>query len=243
MLYENLGAGMFIGSNNPSSIVENSTIKWNTIIHNYRIDPVLRARAQNRYGAADSSGMWAEVVFNRARNITFEENEVTSGSDIVSAFVYGQTNLTLRYNEYFTRYNNPCNATFILDTNGDGIGDVFPGTFHQYVQMTGYDATSTLGGVAYDPNGCGTSLARRSVTLRNFSVFPNPASSELKVIVRQEKAGLVNLQLWDISGRLVLAQQKQVGAGVQFLGWNDLKLKPGVYLLKVNSSVTKVIIR
>src|SRR4029078_2843771 len=125
----------------------------------------LYSRTQGHYGTLDSSGMWAEVVVLRARNITFEENEITSGSDIVSAYLYGQTNLTFRYNDYFTLHNDPCNAYFVKDTTGDGVPDVFYSTFHQYVKRTGLDATSHLAGVAYNPNGCGTTLlARQAAT-------------------------------------------------------------------------------
>jgi parallel beta-helix repeat protein len=245
VLYENLGAGIYIGSNNPSSVVENSVIKWNTISHNYYIDPNLYRRTQGRYGTLDSAGMWAEVVFNRARNITFEENEITSGSDIVSAYLYGQTNLTLRYNEYFTLHNDPCNAWFIRDTTGDGIPDVFYNTFHLYVKRTGWDATSQLGNVAYNVNGCGTSLLARQASspVNRITAFPNPTTDRLKIILQQAKTGLVDIKLWDVTGKLVLAQQKQLPAGVQMIDLWQHKPAPGLYFLQVNKEVMKIVIR
>lgn len=259
VLYNNLGAGIYIGSNNPSSRVENSVIKWNTIEHNYHIDTVLYRRTQGMYGTLSPAGRWAEIVVNRAQGITFKENEVTSSSDIMTAFVFGQTGLTFQDNEYHTLSNNPCNVYFVKDTTNDGIPDVFYSSFHRYAQATGLDHTSTLAGVAYDVNGCGTVHgAERTTTLelekipaKNLvSTFPNPATDRLTVRIQQEKAGAVQLQLWDISGKLVLSQQRQLPAGTQFMGWSNLKqqrVAPGVYLLQVNAfgkkEVIKVMIR
>lgn len=247
VLYENLGAGIFIGSNNATSIVENSTLKWNTISHNYYINPALYSRTQGHYGTLDSAGMWAEVVIRRARNITFEENEITSGSDILTAYLIKQTNLTFRYNEYFTLHNDPCNAWFVRDTDSNDVGDVFYNTFHQYVKNMGLDATSHCNGVAYNSNGCGTTLlARQAVTqepiIQRIAVYPNPVDNNLIVTIQQLKAGMVNVRLWDITGKLVLSQQKQLPAGVQVLGWNDLRsyhVTPGLYLLQVQAGGKK----
>ncbi len=100
---------------------------------------------------------------NRAENITFEENEITSLSDIMSAYVFGQTGLVFRYNEYFTASNDPCNVYFVRDTTNDGVPDVFYNTFHMYAKKMNIDKTSTLGGrglqcirLRYCAAGCGS---------------------------------------------------------------------------------------
>jgi parallel beta-helix repeat protein len=173
-LYHNLGSGIYIGSNNFSSKVTNSVIKWNTIQNNYHIDSALYRRTQGRYGILNPANRWAEIVVNRAENITFEENEITSLSDIMSAFVFGQTGLVFRYNEYFTASNDPCNVYFVRDTTNDGVPDVFYNTFHMYAKKMNIDKTSTLGGVAYNASGCGTALlaaAPKEETLQ-VSSFP-----------------------------------------------------------------------
>src|SRR6185503_12683379 len=98
---------------------------------------------------------------------------------------------------YFTLHNDPCNAYFVKDTTGDGVPDVFYSTFHQYVKRTGLDATSHLAGVAYNLNGCGTTLlARQAATtqeplIHRIAVYPNPADNNLMVTIQQLKAGMV----------------------------------------------------
>ena len=251
-LYHNLGSGIYIGSNNSSSKVTNSVIKWNTIQNNYHIDSALYLRTQGRYGILDPANRWAEIVVNRAENITFEENEITSLSDIMSAFVFGQTGLVFRYNEYFTASNDPCNVYFVRDTTNDGVPDVFYNTFHMYAKKMNIDKTSTLGGVAYNSSGCGTALLAappKEETLE-VSSFPNPVTDRLGIRIVQSKTGTVQASLFDLSGRLVMTQTKQLPAGVQFLEWNNLKqqqLIPGVYLLHVKSNdkkeVLKVLVR
>lgn len=251
-LYHNLGSGIYIGSNNFTSHVTNSVIKWNTIQNNYHIDSALYRRTQGRYGILNPANRWCEIVVNRAENITFEENEITSLSTAVAAFVFGQTGLIFRNNEYFTPTNDPCNAYFARDTTGDGVPDVYYSTFHQYAKKMNLDRTSTLGGVAYNSSGCGTSLlaAPPKEELFTVSTFPNPATTKLGVRIQQSKAGPVQLSLYDLSGRLVATQTKQLGAGVQIAGWDNLKeyqLVQGVYFLHVKSNekreVVKVLVR
>ncbi|MBO9633332.1 MAG: T9SS type A sorting domain-containing protein, partial [Chitinophagaceae bacterium] len=251
-LYHNLGSGIYVGSNNFTSHVTNSVIKWNTIQNNYYIDSALYRRTQGRYGILDPANRWAEIVINRAENITFEENEITSLSNIMSAFVFGQSGLIFRYNEYYTASNDPCNVYFVRDTTNDGVADVFYNTFHMYAKKMNLDRTSTLGGVAYNSSGCGTSslaTPAKDGTIQ-VSTFPNPASDQLSVRIQQPATGMVQLSLFDLSGRLMLTQSKQVPAGAQLLGWNNLKqyqLLPGVYFLHVRTNgkkeVLKVLVR
>jgi hypothetical protein len=66
------------------------------------------------------------------------------------------------------------------------------------------------------------------------------------VRIQQSKAGPVQVSLYDLSGRLVMTQTKQLPAGVQFLGWNNIKqqqLIPGVYLLHVKSNDKKEVLK
>lgn len=247
-LYHNLGSGMYIGSNNFSSKVTNSVIKWNTIQNNYHIDSVLYRRTQGRYGILNPANRWCEIVVNRAENITFEENEVTSLSTAVMAFVYGQTGLVFRYNEYFTPGNDPCNAYFARDTTADGVPDVYYSTFHQYAKKMNLDRQSTLGGVAYNSSGCGTALLSTppQEARLEISTFPNPVTERLSVRIKQVKAGQVQLSLFDLSGKLVMSQSKFLAEGTQILGWSNLKQQhvvPGVYLLHVTSNDKKEVIK
>jgi len=247
-VWANLGPGMYLGSNNPSSTCDNVVVKFNADSNNFTINPVLYARAGGHYGTLDPAGRWAEIVMNRIQHLTFDENEVTSLSNTVLAFVFSQSNLVFTDNEYYTKDNNPCVAYFARDVNGDGTAETVDTTFHQYVRMTGLDSTSFLGGVAYNRHGCGTAglgggaalLTGLGLPLDNAGVrvFPDPVVNKLSVYVTQEVAGKVRLELWDMGGRPVLKKEVMAAGGTTDLGWDDVRqggVTPGVYVLRVVS--------
>lgn len=250
---DNLTAGMYYGSTNSTSWVEYCTVKWNTIKDNYVLDSVLRAKANNQYGITNASQRYTEANIYRLRNSVFEENTIESLSDIVLGLYLTQSDLTLRYNEYYVISEDDCQAIFVQDKNNDGSiaspTDSIYTSFHQYAKRTGYDQSSECEGEEYDPNGCG--LASRGVvnpvtskpieTLNNklaaISAYPNPVINRLLVRLGMKGNGTVNLSLYNMSGQLVLQQQRQLIEGNHELGWNDTKQKlvPGIYLLKVST--------
>lgn len=260
-LHHNLGAGIYIGSNNHTSWVDSTVVKWNTIEHNYFISPALRKKANYVYGIDSASQRWAEIVVNRTRYMTFEENEINIDSDIMTAFLFSQSNLIFRYNIYHTLHNNPCSVYFIKDTTtsnnggGDGIGDVFYTTFHQYVSNTCLDVTSTLGDSVYNPAGCGSTFACNSfarsaapalvpekpiIANTSVSVYPNPAMDHVTVQVQQLVKGAVRLELWSSNGKLVQRQDLAVlDAGIHRITLNKGNVKPGTYFLRVIRGVGK----
>ncbi len=259
-VWANLGPGMYLGSNNPTSTCSNVTVKYNTDSNNFTINPTLYQRAQGHYGTLTPSGRWVEIVMNRIQNLTFDENEVTSLSNNVLAFVFSQSNLTFTYNQYYTKDNNPCVAYFARDLNGDGTAETVDTTFHQYARETGLDTTSHLGGVAYNRHGCGTTglaVAPLVVDVSAMSlddaaasvrIFPDPVVNKLSVYVTQDVAGKVRLELWDLGGRPVLRKETVAPQGTTELGWSDIKqtgVVPGVYILRVtgrSQSVTRKIV-
>lgn len=257
VLRDNLTAGLYYGSTNPTSWVENCTVKWNTIKDNYILDSVLRAKANNQYGITNASQRYTEANIYRLHNSVFEENTIESLSDIVLGFYRVQSNLTLRYNEYYVVSEDACQAIFVQDKNDDGSivspTDSIYTSFHQYAKRTGYDQYSECEGEEYDPNGCG--LASRGILnpvtskpveivdnkLAAISAYPNPVINRLSVRLGMKGDGAVNLALYNMSGQLVLQQQRQLPEGTHELGWNDTKQKliPGIYLLKVSTPFEK----
>ena len=249
-VWSNLGPGMYLGSNNQTSTCTNVVVKYNTITDDYTINPTLYARANGRYGTLDSAGQWVEVVTDRIQNLTFDENDVYSLSDNVLAFLYSQSGLTFTYNDYYTKDNNPCKAYFARDTVGNGYTTKVDTTFNQYGFETKLDTTSYLGGVAYNRHGCGVpamlaqSLANSFATPFNdlsnaITVFPDPVINKLSVWITQQAGGPGRIELWDMSGKLLLRQETELSAGMNQLGWEDVKqagIVPGVYVLHVVGS-------
>lgn len=252
--WKNLGPGMYLGSNNPTSTCNNVTVKYNTDSDNYTINPTLYARANGRYGTLDSSGQGAEIMMQRIQHLTFDENDVHSSSNNVLAFAYSQSSLIFTYNNYYTRDNNPCKAYFLRDTVGSGISFKRDTTFNQYGSETQLDTTSFLGGVAYDRHGCGTHTS--SVTgatstglgLRfagdsvGLYEYPNPVTHGLFVHIQAPAAGAASLELIDLSGRILLRKDVQLAAGSNDIGWSDVRqqrLTPGLYIVQLMTATAR----
>jgi parallel beta-helix repeat protein len=255
---DNLGAGMYYGSTNPTSMVQNCVAKWNTIKNNYILDSALRAKANNQYGITDPSQRYTELFVNRIQNSTFEENTIESLSDIVLGFYYAQSGLTFRYNEYYVISENACQATFVRDNNNDGsislpADNIFT-TFHQYAQQTGLDQTSSCEGQVYSATGCGTSGARSMVAgpafqqeaLYKMAVTPNPVINNMTVSIGMQGEGVVRLALYDMQGRLLLNKQQQLLAGNHNLTLYNIRqqgVTAGIYMLQVTTPFEKKTIK
>jgi Secretion system C-terminal sorting domain/Right handed beta helix region len=247
---DNLTPGLYYGSTNTTSWVERCNVKNNTIKNNYTIDPVLRARANNRYGIADSTERGAEVVIFRLRNSKFEQNTIESLSDRVLGLYLTQINDTLRYNTYFVISEDACKATFEQDKNNDGLigtPDSTYKSFHQYAKKSGYDQTSSCEGQTYNPNGCGTTPAAKinadayaaDITGKvNFTVYPNPVINDLSILFNMQKNAPISIELIDLSGRVLISRRQEVAKGAQRImikGFKQKGMASGIYLLKVTT--------
>jgi len=69
-----------------------------------------------------------------------------------------------------------------------------------------------------------------------ISVYPNPAKSSLTCRLSLSQPSQVNLTLYDISGRLVLAKRYALPTGEQDIALSLGKLAKGVYTVQVESS-------
>ncbi|MEI9810880.1 MAG: T9SS type A sorting domain-containing protein [Bacteroidota bacterium] len=75
----------------------------------------------------------------------------------------------------------------------------------------------------------------------NISVYPNPVTSgNVKISFNDLPAGKYQVQLLDLSGRLVSSQEVTVGSKVQVSDFNIPEVAKGSYLLKVVSEPNKV---
>ncbi len=72
----------------------------------------------------------------------------------------------------------------------------------------------------------------KPATLVLSNVYPNPAQSELNVILNAPATQKINLIITDLAGRVVMQQAKQVDAGDNNLSLNVGKLAAGSYVIK-----------
>ncbi|MEP7254972.1 MAG: Ig-like domain-containing protein [Ferruginibacter sp.] len=73
------------------------------------------------------------------------------------------------------------------------------------------------------------------VTLQ--TVYPNPFHDKLELAITTDQAGIISIQMYDMSGQLVLSRAKQTTKGLNVITLNGLSmLRPGNYFIDVNGS-------
>jgi len=70
----------------------------------------------------------------------------------------------------------------------------------------------------------------RNETLK---LFPNPASNVIQISYESQINGLVNLDIFDLSGKLVVNQQYQVSKGKVSLDVELSQLENGSYIVRL----------
>jgi hypothetical protein len=193
----------------------------------------------------------------RIQNLTVTENDVYSSSDNVLEFAFSQSGPAFTYNDYYTKDNNPCKAYFYRDTVGNGTSFKKDTTFNQYAHETGLDTTSYLGGIAYNRSGCGVSgasvvgqaeagVASPFADSTSLDEYPNPVRHPLWVRFQASTAGAANLQLLDMSGRVLLRQDVELVTGINQIGWSDVKqqaLASGIYIVQLITTTGRTSIK
>ena len=70
----------------------------------------------------------------------------------------------------------------------------------------------------------------------NLMIYPNPASSELNIYYTVKERTMVNVQIYDLSGRVVSEINNSIqNAGIQMLRFNASSLNEGFYLLEIST--------
>jgi hypothetical protein len=66
----------------------------------------------------------------------------------------------------------------------------------------------------------------------DFSIFPNPATDELNILVEVQTSGSINIELFDLAGRKVYEMNKpNVSKGHQLITLKNLKIAAGEYIV------------
>lgn len=69
-----------------------------------------------------------------------------------------------------------------------------------------------------------------------LKLFPNPASDYLNINFEMEKSGMVNINIFDIQGKLIIAAEYNLGKGNHHKMINLSKFESGMYIInaKIN---------
>lgn len=139
-------------------------------------------------------------------------------------------------------------ANFKLSSSGEELFLVNPDTIIIDEVTFGEQITDTA--YARTPNGTGafafttptfnanngeetTSLNEVDFASEELLVYPNPVSDQLTVVLRNQATKIINLQLFDVYGRLILQESAQATT-IQLSTQN---LESGLYFLVVNETI------
>jgi hypothetical protein len=130
--------------------------------------------------------------------------------------------------------NNVYNIDFYTDVNDNGTYDIPPIDHAWRIELNDVDVdtvvvfefdTTTFTDIGLVPTGI------NDVEVLGFSAYPNPARDELTVQLLKAGTGL---SIYNISGALVL--YRSLSPTDKIVRLNVSVLKPGMYILKLNSS-------
>jgi hypothetical protein len=72
--------------------------------------------------------------------------------------------------------------------------------------------------------------------LPEFSIFPNPASDRINILVEVRRKGNLQIEIFDISGRQVYRMSREaIQTGHQYIQLENLNLSNGYYVLKIKA--------
>ena len=67
----------------------------------------------------------------------------------------------------------------------------------------------------------------------DFSIAQNPATDVLEVLLNAKRSGEVNMQIFDLSGRLIQSEKDYIVGGSQALSMDIRALSPGMYMISL----------
>ncbi len=146
--------------------------------------------------------------------------------------------------EVVWEYENPMISGSPV-SQGDSIAANANLNFRFYRYPTSYEAFSgknleSLGYIENNPDTtfCNNILSVNSITSDNvFEVYPNPTVGNLAV--KSSKNKINNIHVYDVLGNQVFSNTYNELTTVQL---NDLKFKTGIYLLKINNTLSQQIL-
>ena len=133
------------------------------------------------------------------------------------------------YSGSITPAYTPYGVGYCGDVNGDGVDDIAFNSWEPlyYGQMAVY-ADTTLSSVNREPG-----TVSRTFTL--LPAYPNPFNAQTVIPFTLDRAGKVELTVYDVLGREMRVQQAApLQAGMHEFVWNAEGMASGVYLVRLS---------
>jgi len=146
-------------------------------------------------------------------------------------------------------YANPAATEFPENWCVGGAGGFFPnqidaGYADTYDSYTAADGDYPVGNLNYFPDKKAeweanppNSVSSIDMTLNEFSIYPNPTTSELNIKIDLQNSSKVNISIMDMSGRVVsTVLQNELSAGTHVYSHDvSTQLSKGMYFITVQT--------
>lgn len=133
---------------------------------------------------------------------------------------------------------------FVIESAGagnnfDAVGTVMAADGHSAYSFTDnsvHSGSNTYRIKAVSANGVTYSnvISLNGSVASAAKVYPNPATSAITVSLSSSSNTIANVQVFSLSGNLVMSRQLKVGEGSNVLSLDITSLKPGSFFVKVN---------
>jgi PKD repeat protein len=164
--------------------------------------------------------------------------DTTFNSIVVRAFP--TANFTVSTNNLNATFNNTSlNSDYFLWDFGDGSTSTEKNPVHTYSQSGTYPVKLSSSNLCranekiIDVTVTGSSGLKEIEEELQVNILPNPTSGNFVVKVVNAQSKVAKFNLLDAQGRLVLATEKQLKQGDNFVPFEGLKLAKGVYQLQL----------
>ena len=144
--------------------------------------------------------------------------------------------------------------------SGQGItGTMFePAVVGAGVYTLSYNFSDTASACNYTASGCVLSTSRtvsvavcgglkEQSLLSNISIYPNPGESGFNVEFYSAKAGLMDLSLTDVLGKVIFTEQIRIVQGKQIIPIAHIDVAEGIYFLNLQTEqsrrVEKIVVK
>jgi hypothetical protein len=170
-----------------------------------------------------------------------EENtwEIINSLGDVAASGGPYANPNTIYQETIELDDLECYQFFIYDSGGDGL--LMPGFYAFYHGSNSYIITGTeFGSVdsAYFEVNTTVGIPDATHKASDIQVYPNPARDQVFLSFTQEVASDVLIQVFDLTGsRVITYPIAQVTPGEKTVEISTSTLRPGMYLLNINTGI------
>ncbi len=229
------GGSITFNVTSPNSNI--NKVKYYTVIGSNRTEFAAKAKPDYMYGPIPLSPNFPNGTIVTAQTIDtisgcgiFSPNKtITVGAIPNVGFTFSKTNLQIVLTD---TSSNTVNRRWIIE------GDTFPATGRTYtltftsagiktIRMEAYTSGNCIGTTSIQVNIVASGLMEAANAM-GMELFPNPATNE--VSINWTKGGNGNIELFDVSGKLVLTTEITSGNKLNLSG-----LTKGVYLLKLSN--------